>query len=195
MTMYETDDLDQDLGLDLPRDEKTIESYEETPVADASDGYIVQNFRGFDIAVLGTPKDTDITMSGANPAHYASFEDDDYQAHAVLSPRPMDFDEAFSPEDDIDVGPESESLLPDEYIELEERDQPGTAIRELMDEREDFRDAAIERLGSYVLNEADAPVGDDRLTGIAATLTGEEPVDEDVHERMQALAHHYAFDR
>jgi hypothetical protein len=194
--MYDSDDLDQELGLDLPRDDDTLESYEETPIADAADGYMVQNFRGFDIAVLGTPKDAGITMSGANPAHYASFEDDEYQAHAILSPRPMDFDTAFSlPDDDARVGTDSDGLLPDDYIELEERDQPGQAIADLMDDRDDFRDSAIERLGFYVLNEAEGPVGDDRATGIAAALSGDETVDPEVHERMQDLAHHYALDR
>lgn len=192
--MYETADLDQALGLDLPRDEETVESYEQTPITDTADGYIVKNYHGFDIAVLGTPTDTDITISGANPAHYATFEDDDYQAHAVLSPRPMDMDTAFSL-DKADVGPASDGLRSDDDIELEKRDRPGPAISELMDEREDIHDAAIERLGFYVINEADRPVGDDRLTDIAATLTGEAAIDEDVHERMEDLAHHYACKR
>lgn len=195
--MYDSDDLDQELGLDLPRDDDTLDSYEETPTTDLMDGYIVQNYHGFDIAVLGRPDESGLVSSGANPAHHASYVDEDgYRADVTLSPRPMNFDAAFRLKgEDIEIGTEQEGLTDDSYIELEERDQPGPAIRELMHERDDFRESAIERLGFYVLNEADGPVGDDRTTGIAAALSGDETVDPDVHERMQDLAHHYALDR
>jgi len=195
--MYDSDDLDQELRLDLPRDDDTLVSYEQTPTADLLDGYVVQNFRGFDIAVLGRPEETGLVSSGANPAHYASFEDEDgYRADVTLSPRPMDFDCAFRLKDeDLTIGPEQDGLTDDTYIELEERDQPGPAIRELMGERDDVKESAIERLGFYVLNEADRPLEDDGIAGLAASLSGQETVDPDLHERMQDLAHHYAFDR
>lgn len=196
MAMYEIDDINTDLHLDLPKDEQTLESYEEPDTTDLIDGYMVENFRGFDIAVLGHPKDMGLVMGGANPAHTASYEDEDYTAHVTLSPRPMDFDAAFRIKDsDIRIGEDEGGLTPDDYIGLEQRDQPAPRIRELMEERDDFRESALEELGRYVLHRGQDPVGDDRTTALASSLTGTEPVDPEEYDRVANLAHHYALDR
>ncbi|MDY6771240.1 MAG: hypothetical protein SV186_04795 [Candidatus Nanohaloarchaea archaeon] len=195
MTEY-VDDLDAELGLDLPRDEDTLASYEETPLADTVDGYVVENYKGLDIAVLGHPKEASPVSSGANPAHLGYFEDDDYQAKVTISPRPIDFDGAFRFDgEDVRIGTDQDGVTPDEYVELEERDQPGRAVRELIDDRDDIAEGARERVARYVVHDGDRPVDDGSLGARVAALLGEEPVDRDEYDRVQDLARHFGFER
>ena len=181
--MIEVDSIEEELYVDLAADDYFDDS--------AVEGYRVENWGGLDFAVLAYPEDYSLTLGGANPAHFMYFDDGEYRADVIFSPKPITWEDTFDFNDqDIEVGIQAESSS-DGYVELSPRRELSHIIRDKLRERDDVEESAAETVKEYVIQKATAPVGNQHWANVFAILNGEQTISEEEHVRVQKLANHF----
>ncbi|MCJ7429394.1 MAG: hypothetical protein MUP66_03300 [Candidatus Nanohaloarchaeota archaeon QJJ-5] len=192
MTPYQLDDLNTHLGLSLPEnDEAVFESYEAVPLNKVVDGYRVENHKGLDVGVIGYPQEIDMDMNETTMMYTATFEDDNYEAIVTVSPTPIQWEDLYETDEDLEIGTARHMLSSDPYVQIKERHEPGDAISELIERRGDIAQGAQRVVGDYVRYDVDNKTTDGVLDAVRTHFQDDTDQVTVSHERAEQLADHF----
>lgn len=193
MIPYELDDIPTGLDLSLNHDETIFGRYEETPLSQVVDGYRVENYRGLDIGVLAYPSEIDVSTGGSTIAYQASFQDEHYEAVGTISPEPIEWDEAFETDEELNIGSARHIISSTPYVQLQAKHEPSQVIKDLIDRRGDIASGAQSVVGDYIKYDVEDETPDGLVEVVRTSLQGKE--DEDpvtvTHDRAEQLAQNF----